>query len=186
MWKKEEAEAQSPKPETEAIMPLERPAAATASGERAVIGRSITIHGEVTGDEDLLIQGRVEGSVHLNQHSITVGPDGEVKASIIGRVITVEGKVEGNLTADEQVMLRGSAWVQGDIAAPRLVLEDGARFRGGVDMGDRADRERRTGGAVPSRLARRRPKPEAQPPETVEVSSENGKSASDTAAEVAK
>ena len=183
MWKKQEAEAGTPKPRTQATMPMERPAPATASGERAIIGRSITIHGEVTGDEDLLIQGRVEGSVHLKEHSITVGPDGEVKASIIGRVVTVEGRVEGNLTADERVVLQSSAWVQGDIAAPRLVLEDGARFRGGVDMGDLAEREK-TGGAAPSRQARRKPEPNQQPPELLEVSSENGKSASDIAAEV--
>ena len=106
------------------------------STERATIGRSITIRGEVTGDEDLLIQGRVEGSVDLKQHSVTVGPEGQVKASIGGRIVTVEGRVEGNLTAQEQIILRKSAWVQGDIAAPRVVLEDGASFRGGVDMGD--------------------------------------------------
>jgi cytoskeletal protein CcmA (bactofilin family) len=92
----------------------------------------------VTGDEDLLIQGRVDGSVDLKQHSVTVGREGEVKANIIGRVVTVEGKVEGNLSADEQVILRASATVQGDISAPRVVLEDGARFRGGVDMGEAA------------------------------------------------
>jgi cytoskeletal protein CcmA (bactofilin family) len=102
----------------------------------ATIGRSIRIKGEVSGDEDLLIQGRVEGSVNLKQHSITVGPDGDVKATIVGRLVTIEGSVEGNLTADEQVILRSSASVKGDIVAPRVVLEDGARFRGGVDMGE--------------------------------------------------
>jgi cytoskeletal protein CcmA (bactofilin family) len=108
------------------------------TGERATIGRSITIKGEVTGDEDLLIQGRVDGSIDLKQHAITVGREGEVKANITGRIVTVEGKVEGNLSADEQVILRASATVQGDISAPRVVLEDGARFRGGVDMADPA------------------------------------------------
>jgi cytoskeletal protein CcmA (bactofilin family) len=108
------------------------------TGERATIGRSITIKGEVTGDEDLLIQGRVDGSIDLKQHAITVGREGEVKANITGRIVTVEGKVEGNLSADEQVILKASATVQGDISAPRVVLEDGARFRGGVDMADPA------------------------------------------------
>jgi cytoskeletal protein CcmA (bactofilin family) len=119
----------------------ERPASVShsySSSERATIGRSITIRGEVTGDEDLLIQGRVDGSVDLKQHSVTVGREGEVKANITARVVTVEGKVEGNLSADEQVILRASATVQGDITAPRVVLEDGARFRGGVDMGEAA------------------------------------------------
>jgi cytoskeletal protein CcmA (bactofilin family) len=78
----------------------------------------------------------VDGSVTLKQHAVTVGPEGEVKADIGARVITVEGTVEGNLSAQEQVILRGSARVQGNITAPRVVLEDGASFRGGVDMGE--------------------------------------------------
>jgi cytoskeletal protein CcmA (bactofilin family) len=107
-----------------------------ATSDRATIGRSITIKGEVKGDEDLLIQGRIDGSVTLKEHAVTVGPEGEVKADIGARVITVEGKVEGNLSAQEQVILRNSSRVQGNISAPRVVLEDGARFRGGVDMGE--------------------------------------------------
>jgi cytoskeletal protein CcmA (bactofilin family) len=143
MWKKEEMPAPTPTPRMDTTPAPERSAPAPtshshATGERATIGRSITIRGEVTGDEDLLIQGRVDGSVDLKQHSVTVGREGEVKANIIGRVVTVEGKVEGNLSADEQVILRASATVQGDISAPRVVLEDGARFRGGVDMGEAA------------------------------------------------
>jgi cytoskeletal protein CcmA (bactofilin family) len=120
---------------------MDRPAPqATASGERATIGRSITIRGDVTGEEDLLIQGRVEGSVDLKQNSVTVGPEGDVKASIVARVVTIEGKVQGNLTAAEQIILRRSARVEGDLAAPSVVLEDGARFRGGVDMGEANER----------------------------------------------
>ena len=102
----------------------------------ATIGRSITINGEVTGDEDLLIQGKVEGSIELKQQSITVGQEGRVTASITGRVIVVEGQVEGDLKAEEQAVLKATAKVQGDIAAPRVVLEDGATFSGGVDMGE--------------------------------------------------
>ena len=137
MWKKEE-----PPPEPMTVRRPESPPAVehvpqrAASSERATIGRSISINGEVNGDEDLLIQGRVDGSVTLKQHSVTVGPDGTVKADIGARVITVEGVVQGNLSAQEQVILRGSARVQGNITAPRVVLEDGARFRGGVDMGE--------------------------------------------------
>ncbi|HEX6307096.1 MAG TPA: polymer-forming cytoskeletal protein [Longimicrobiales bacterium] len=131
-------------PRREAPPTYERPAPGRMSDERATIGRSITIHGEVTGDEDLLIQGRVDGSVNLKQHSITVGPEGEVKADITARVITVEGTVKGNLKADEQAVLRSSAIVEGDITAPRVVLEDGARFRGGVDMGESVTRGTKT------------------------------------------
>jgi cytoskeletal protein CcmA (bactofilin family) len=142
------------------------------SGERATIGRSITIKGEVTGDEDLLIQGRVDGSIDLKQHAITVGREGEVKANITGRIVTVEGKVEGNLSADEQVILRASATVQGDISAPRVVLEDGARFRGGVDMADPATPKRQ---AAPQQAAR-----PAQPAQHREMDSAHKQAAATT------
>lgn len=139
MWKKEDT-TPTPAPDVQPEKPqrFERAATTSAghSGERATIGRSISIKGDVTGDEDLVIQGRVEGSVDLQQHAVTIGPEGEVKASVIGRIVTVEGRVEGDIQGDEQVILRSSAQVQGDITAPRVVLEDGARFRGGVDMGD--------------------------------------------------
>jgi cytoskeletal protein CcmA (bactofilin family) len=137
MWKKEERHEElatqrftapaAPAPGTGALM---------TGTERATIGRSITLRGDVTGDEDLLIQGHVEGTVNLRQHSVTVGSEGEVVASIVGRVVTVEGRVEGDISGTEQVILRSSALVKGDIRAPRLVLEDGARFRGLVDMGE--------------------------------------------------
>jgi cytoskeletal protein CcmA (bactofilin family) len=77
-----------------------------------------------------------------------VGADGEVKASIVGRVVVVEGSVEGNIRSEEQVVLRSSARVQGDITSPRLVLEDGARFRGGVDMGEAPEPSRPSAGAA--------------------------------------
>ena len=130
MWKKED------EPTATADR---RPNPATpgpVSEERAKIGRSIRIRGEVEGDEDLLIEGKVDGSVDLQGHSVTVGSGGEVRADVNGRIVTVDGKVTGNLTAEEQVVLSGSAQVEGDITAPRVVLEDGASFRGGVDMGD--------------------------------------------------
>ena len=136
MWKKEEPPEPVAARRPEAALSVEQVPPPKASGARATIGRSIAINGEVTGDEDLLIQGRVDGSVTLKQNAVTVGPEGEVKADIGARVITVEGKVDGNLSAQEQVILRGSARVQGNITAPRVVLEDGARFRGGVDMGE--------------------------------------------------
>jgi cytoskeletal protein CcmA (bactofilin family) len=162
MWKKEDAPEPTPSVRGEVTPIPERTAPAKATGERATIGRSIAIHGEVTGDEDLLIQGRVEGSVNLKQHSITIGPEGEVKADVTGRVVTVEGSVEGNLVAQEQIILRRSALVQGDITAPRIVLEDGARFRGGVDMGETVDwtgqggdsKRAVTGAAETARIAR--------------------------------
>lgn len=138
MWKKDEIEPQTPTaPGLQQRNPHpESPRSSGGQAERATIGRSITIKGEVTGDEDLLIQGTVDGSVALKQHAVTVGGEGRVKANITARVITVEGEVEGDLKALEQVALRSSARVMGDLTAPRVVLEDGATFRGLVDMGD--------------------------------------------------
>jgi len=158
MWKKEDEPVEKVAPRVEAAPTPQRPARPASTGERATIGRSITIRGDVTGDEDLLIQGRVDGSVSLHEHAITIGPDGVVKASVVGRVVSIEGRVEGNISADEQIILRTSATVQGDISAPRVVLEDGAKFRGGVEMGESAERAR---AASPQRA-----KPAIEPVET--------------------
>lgn len=146
MWKRNEpspprsapASPATPVPESggSPVAPGAGPARPAAGGGRAAIGRSIHIRGEVTGEEDLVIQGRVEGTIRLDNHKVTIGPDGDVEASITGRVVVVEGKVLGNIRSEEQVVLRATARVQGDITSPRLVLEDGARFRGGVDMGE--------------------------------------------------
>lgn len=175
MWKKEDMpepvtysrpEPTTPEPVRTAIPTTGPVVERTHTGERATIGRSITIRGDVTGDEDLLIQGRIDGSVDLKQHSVTIGREGEVKADVGARVIVVEGKVEGNLRADEQVVLKSSAQVQGDIAAPRVVLEDGARFRGGVDMGEavQAPPAARPGNAKPAAQTGRPATPVEVPP----------------------
>jgi cytoskeletal protein CcmA (bactofilin family) len=154
MWKREGMPDPAVPSQPDVAPVPERPAAPRVSRDVATIGRSITIRGEVTGDEDLLIQGRVDGSVNLRQHSVTVGPEGEVKGDIVGRVVTVEGSVEGNLLADEQVILKRSSLVQGDIAAPRVVLEDGAHFRGGVDMGDAGGRAAQAANAQRAKIKR--------------------------------
>jgi cytoskeletal protein CcmA (bactofilin family) len=122
-----------------------------AAREAAIIGPSIAIRGDVTGDEDLTIQGRVEGTVTLKQHNLSIGPEGKVDASIHARTVTVDGEVKGDLKGEEQVVLRKTARVQGNIQAPRVTVEDGARFRGGVDMGEQAG----AGGADRAPAARR-------------------------------
>ena len=108
--------------------------AAERPGDRAIIGPSITIKGDVTGEEDLVIQGRVEGKVDLAQHNVTVGANGRIKANIIGRSVTVEGEVEGDLHAEEQIAIRKSGKVHGNVSAPRVTIEDGAIFKGSIDM----------------------------------------------------
>lgn len=156
MWNKEQGTPGQPTvaPVTSAEAPR---APVVRSAGHATIGPSIVVRGEVSGNEDLLIQGQLDGSVALDLNSVTVGAGGRVKADITGRIITIEGNVEGNLIAKEQIILRGSAIVQGDIKAPRVVLEDGASFRGLVDMGTReaaeATESRRPEGRAPATVS---------------------------------
>jgi cytoskeletal protein CcmA (bactofilin family) len=103
-------------------------------GGRATIGPSIFIKGDLSGEEDLVIEGRVEGKVDLKQNNVTIGKNGKVRADVFGRVVTVEGEVTGNVFAREQALLRQSGEIRGNITAPRVVLEDGSRFKGSIDM----------------------------------------------------
>jgi cytoskeletal protein CcmA (bactofilin family) len=102
--------------------------------ERALIGSSIKIEGNLSGGEDLLVEGRVKGKIDLNQHSITIGKKGRIKADIHGRSIIVMGEVDGNLYGSEQIILRKSSKVRGDLFAPRVSLEDESDFKGSIDM----------------------------------------------------
>jgi cytoskeletal protein CcmA (bactofilin family) len=143
MWKRENesvptntpspAPSPSPRHEPEAAPP---PAARSSesTGGRAVIGASIHLQGELTGGEDLLVEGRVEGKISLAQNALTVGAKGRVAATVQARAIHVEGEVEGNLLAEELIVLKKSSRVKGDLVAPRVVIEDGARFKGSIDM----------------------------------------------------
>jgi len=133
MFKKDGSESSAPQPRTTQTTGGRTPTPGKGGGS-AMIGPSITIKGDVSGDEDLVIQGRIEGKVNLGQHNVTIGPDGRVKADVQGRTVIVEGEVEGDLLAQEQIILRQTAKVQGSIAAPRVSLEDGAVFRGGIEM----------------------------------------------------
>jgi cytoskeletal protein CcmA (bactofilin family) len=105
---------------------------------QAIIGRSIKINGDVKGDEDLMIEGDVSGTVQLRNHALTIGKEGKVKADIHARSITVDGTTDGDLFASESIAIRGSANVRGNLLAPRVSLEDGARFKGSVEMDQEA------------------------------------------------
>jgi len=128
MFKKDGSETSAPQPRSTQTAGGRTPAPRKGGGP-AMIGPSITIKGDVSGDEDLVIQGRIEGKVNLAQHNVTIGPEGRVKADVHGRTVIVEGEVEGNLRAQEQIILRHTAKVEGSIAAPRVSLEDG-----GIEM----------------------------------------------------
>ena len=109
-------------------------AAAARPGGCATVGPSIRIQGDMTGEEDLLVQGRIEGTVSLKNNLVTVGEDGHVNATVDARVIKIEGTVEGDLRGNEQVIVTRTGNVRGNIVAPRVTLEDGCRFKGSIDM----------------------------------------------------
>jgi len=110
-----------------------RPVAASTA-DQATIGKSLVIKGEVTGSESLYIDGRVEGSINLAGNRVTIGRNGVVSANINAREIVVLGKVRGNLTASDRVDIRSDGSLTGDVVAARISIEDGAFFKGGIDI----------------------------------------------------
>jgi cytoskeletal protein CcmA (bactofilin family) len=117
--------------QTKESRPMDMP---RSSADVAHIGKSVVIKGELSGSEDLYVDGEVEGSIDLKEHSLTIGPHGRVRANVSAREIVVHGKVEGNLQGSDRVELKRSAVQVGDIATQRIVIEDGAYFKGAIDI----------------------------------------------------
>jgi cytoskeletal protein CcmA (bactofilin family) len=134
MFKKHEAEDGRTEPtiqsDEQSILPK------TRSRTAATIGPSIQISGDVTGNEDVRIEGRVEGTINLSDNVLTIGKEGQINATVTARAIFVEGKVEGDLKSVEQIVVQSSGNVRGNIVAPRVTLEDGCKFKGSIDMDD--------------------------------------------------
>jgi len=107
---------------------------ALRAGNVATIGKSVVVKGELSGSDDLYIDGEVEGSISLRGQSLTVGPNGRVRANIEARNVIVHGHVDGNLRASDRVDLRNSAALTGDISTARISIEDGAYFKGTIDI----------------------------------------------------
>jgi cytoskeletal protein CcmA (bactofilin family) len=116
------------------VAPRKEEARATEGATMANIGKSISIKGEVTGDEDLVVEGRVEGRIELKTGQVTIGPNGDVKAEIAAKQIVVIGRVAGNLNATERVEVRETGRVDGDLVAPRLTIQEGAQVNGAITM----------------------------------------------------
>ncbi len=147
MWKKTKNENSKPKSPPLGKSPIEQ------LKEQSVIGRSISIKGEISGEEDLIIQGRVEGKIDLKKNNITVDKSGSIKGDIYGKSITLEGEVEGNIFGEKRIVLQPSGVVRGDMRAPAINLEEGAKFKGNIAM-EAWDEKQSTLKAVP--LARDR------------------------------
>jgi cytoskeletal protein CcmA (bactofilin family) len=142
MWDKKETGAR-PAPEPATMTPAYHPEPARP-GRTANIGPSIQIKGELQGDEDLTIDGRVEGKIELREHNLTIGPNGRIKADLYAKHIVISGEVTGNAFAAERVEIAPSGRLNGNITAPRITIADGAHFKGSVDM-ERAQTARAAG-----------------------------------------
>ncbi len=143
MWKRDESvKPATPPAQTPAAAPSAPVAAAPASEPRTQqigrdnvnIGKSVIIKGELSGSEDLTIEGHVEGRIDLKDNVLTIGPNGKIKAEVFAKAVVVLGEVTGNVTASEKVDIRDNGSVDGDIASPRVAIAEGAHFRGAVDM----------------------------------------------------
>jgi cytoskeletal protein CcmA (bactofilin family) len=144
MWKPNQPGSVNPNPSPEPSRPapppppvFEAPSRTPAPpviGEQATIGKGLFIKGEINGSESLFIDGKVEGSVNLPGNRVTIGRNGQVAANITAREIVVLGKVRGNVNATDRVDIRAEGSLSGDVAAARISIEDGAFFKGGIDI----------------------------------------------------
>jgi cytoskeletal protein CcmA (bactofilin family) len=98
------------------------------------IGKSVVIKGELSGSEDLTIEGQVDGKIELRQNVLTIGANGKIKAQVFAKAVIIFGEVTGNVTATEKVDIRDNGSVDGDITSPRVAIAEGAHFRGSIDM----------------------------------------------------
>ncbi len=165
MWKRDESvkPAAPPAPTPAAAPSAPGGAAPSVSEPRAQfgrdmvnIGKSVVIKGELSGSEDLTIEGHVEGRIDLKGNVLTIGPNGKIKAEVFAKAVVVLGEVTGNVTASEKVDIRDNGSVDGDIASPRVAIAEGAHFRGSVDM-------QRAGGAKPQQQQQQQQQKANQP-----------------------
>ncbi len=147
MWKRDESVKPTPPAPQAPAAPItsspqhHQPPQNTASEGRTQIerdkvniGKSVVIKGELSGSEDLTIEGHVEGRIELRENVLTIGPNGKIRAEVFAKSVIVLGEVSGNVTASEKVDIRDNGSVDGDIASPRVAIAEGAHFRGSVDM----------------------------------------------------
>jgi cytoskeletal protein CcmA (bactofilin family) len=171
MWKREESVR--PPSGQPAAQPAPQPPASTGTSPRPEaskllekdtvnIGKSVVIKGELTGSEDLTIEGQVEGTIQLRDHVLTIGPHGKIRALVFAKSVVVFGEVTGNVTATEKVDIRDKGSVDGDIISPRVAIAEGAHFRGSVDM------QRKGGAAAQQPQAAGKPAAQASAPQSTQ------------------
>ena len=144
MWKPSQSEPIHPSPSPSPEPPRPAPPAPSVeparsvggapAGDQAVISKGLFVKGEISGTESLYIDGKVEGSISLPGNRVTIGRNGQVGANVTAREVVVLGKVRGNVTASDRVDIRAEGALSGDVAAARISIEDGAFFKGGIDI----------------------------------------------------
>jgi cytoskeletal protein CcmA (bactofilin family) len=150
MWKRDDAVKPTPPPGTGPAPvqsvntpPATEPVRTASESHRGAserekttvnIGKSVVIKGELSGSEDLTIEGQVEGKIELRQNVLTIGANARIKAQVFAKAVVILGEVTGNVTASEKVDIRDNGSVDGDIASPRVAIAEGAHFRGSIDM----------------------------------------------------
>ncbi|MGE3276289.1 MAG: polymer-forming cytoskeletal protein [Vicinamibacterales bacterium] len=140
MWKRDESvkpAAAPPAPTAPAAQASTGPAHGESrqiGSDKVNIGKSVVIKGELSGSEDLTIEGHVEGKIELRDNVLTIGPNGKIRAEVFAKAVVVLGEVVGNVTASDKVDIRDNGSVDGDITSPRVAIAEGALFRGSVDM----------------------------------------------------
>jgi cytoskeletal protein CcmA (bactofilin family) len=182
MWKRDEAvkptgsaspgPAPAPPPTQPPAAEAARPQSNTTQDHRLErstvnIGKSVVIKGELNGSEDLTIEGTVEGKIELRQNVLTIGPNGKIKAQLFAKAVIILGEVTGNVTATEKVDIRDNGSVDGDIAAPRVAIAEGAHFRGSIDM-------QRSGSKATEQKAEQKPAPASHSTQTVSAGAPAG------------
>lgn len=121
--------APRPSPQAAAAPPPGRPTSA-----KATIGPTIVVNGNISGDEDVVISGKCEGTINLPKHTLTIQPTGHVRADVTANVVQIEGQVEGDVDGVDKVVLTDTGRMEGNIKAPRVIVNDGAKFKGSIDM----------------------------------------------------
>jgi cytoskeletal protein CcmA (bactofilin family) len=142
MWKRDESVKPTPPPPAPPAPVAPQATAPKPAGDvrpqierdKVNIGKSVVIKGELSGSEDLTIEGNVEGKIELRDNILTIGPNGKIRAEVFAKAVVVLGEVVGNVTASEKVDIRDNGSVDGDITSPRVAIAEGAHFRGSVDM----------------------------------------------------
>jgi cytoskeletal protein CcmA (bactofilin family) len=134
MWKKSDSELNM-------TFPDKNTTATREPSNNAIIGKTLIVTGEVNGNEDLLIEGNVDGTIRLDSHTVTVGGSGTVNGDIYAKVIHIQGTLNGDVFGGEQVIVHDCGNVRGNITAPRVALEDGAKLRGSIDMDPKTDEQ---------------------------------------------